>query len=131
MTSHSHAATARPADIASRQRDVHKRTIGAVVVVAPDQTFLIGEHRSPTRTTLLRLCDPLRRLSNLVDGETGDASRFFQAGLVGSNCLVEVLGRSRYESFVDPSLICDVGEPSVEQREVRAGINRKMHDSIL
>src|SRR6476659_2001446 len=119
MTSHSHAAAARSADIASCQRDVHKRPVGAVVVIAPNQTFLIGKHRSPTGTTLLRLCDPLRRLSNLIDGETGDASRFFQAGLVGSDCLVEVLGRSRYEGFVNPSLVCDVGEPRVERSEER------------
>src|SRR4029450_11411554 len=33
--------------------------------------------------------------------------------------------------FVDPPLVCDVGEPRVEQREVRAGINRKVHDPIL
>ena len=70
-------------------------------------------------------------LPNLVDGEAGDARRLFQAGLVGGDRLVEVLGRRRDERFVGPALFGDVSEPGIEQREVRARIDREVHHAIL
>ena len=62
VAAHAHAAAARPADIAGRQRHVHQRAVGAVVVVAPDQALLVGEHGAPPRAALLGLRDPLGRL---------------------------------------------------------------------
>ena len=42
MAAEADAAAARPADIASGERDIHQRAIRAVVVVAPDDAFLVG-----------------------------------------------------------------------------------------
>ena len=53
VAAHAHAAAAGTADIAGRERDVHERAVGAVVVVAPDQALLVGEHRAPARAALL------------------------------------------------------------------------------
>ena len=131
MAAHADAAAAGPADIAGRQRDVHQRAVGAVVVVAPDQPLLVGEHGAPPRAALLGLGDPFGGLADLVDGETGDPRRFFEARLVAGDRLVEVLGRCRDEGLVGPALVGDVGEPRVEQREIGAGIDRKVHDAIL
>ena len=47
VAAHADAAAAWPADIAGRERNVHQRPVGAVVVVAPDQALLVGEHRAP------------------------------------------------------------------------------------
>ena len=53
VAAHAHAAAAFAADIAGGERDVHQRAVGAIVVVAPDQALLIGEHRPPPRAALL------------------------------------------------------------------------------
>ena len=66
VTAEADAAAAGPADVAGRERHVHQRAVGAVVVVAPDQALLVGEHRAATRAARLRLGDPLRRLADLV-----------------------------------------------------------------
>ena len=49
VAAHAHAAAARTADVAGRERDVHQRAVGAIVVVAPDQALLVGEHGAPAR----------------------------------------------------------------------------------
>ena len=41
MAAHAHAAATRTADVARRERHVHERSVGTVVVVAPDETLLI------------------------------------------------------------------------------------------
>ena len=62
------AAAAGTADVARGERHVHQRAVGAVVVVAPDQALLVGEHGAAARAAFLRLGDPFRRLADLVDG---------------------------------------------------------------
>jgi len=42
-----HAPAARPTDIAGGKSDVHECTVRPVVVIPPDQPFLVGEHRTP------------------------------------------------------------------------------------
>ena len=115
---HAHAAAARSADIAGRQRHVHQRAVGAIVVVAPDEAFLVGEHRAASRPALLGLGDPLGRFLDVGDREAGDLGGIGEARLVGGNHLVEVLGRGRDERLVDPALLGNVGQPRVEQRKV-------------
>ena len=113
------------------KRDVHQRAVGAVVVVAPDQPLLVGEHRAPAGAALLGLRDPFGGLPYLIDSEAGEARRLFEARLVAGDRLVEVLGRGGDERLIGPALFGDVGEPSVEQRKIGAGIDREMHDAIL
>ena len=93
VTAKPHATAPRPADVAGRKRDVHQRPVGAVVVVAPDQPLLVGEHRAPTRAARLRLRNPLCRFPDLVGRQPGDAGRLLDAGLVSRQGLVEVSGR--------------------------------------
>ncbi len=62
VAAHAHAAAAIATDIAGGERDVHERGIGAIVVVAPDQAFLVGEHGAST-LAVLGLGDPGRRLT--------------------------------------------------------------------
>ena len=131
VPAHAHAAAAGAADVAGRQRHVHQRAIGAVVVVAPDEPLLVGEHRAPPRAALLRLRDPFGRLADLIDGQAGDLRRLLEARLVGRHRLVEVLGRSGDEGLVGPALLVDVGQPGVEQGEVGARIDREMHHAVL
>ena len=131
MSAHAHAAAAGSADIAGRKRDVHQRAVGAIVVVAPDQALLVGEHGAPARAALLRLRDPFGGLPDLIDRQAGDPCRLFKARLVGGDRLVEVLGRGRDEGLVGPALVGDVGEPGVEQREIGAGVDREMHHAVF
>ena len=79
VAAEAHAAAAGPTDVAGRERDVHERAVGAVVVVAPDQALLVGEHRAPAGTARLRLRDPFRRFADLVGREPGDAGRLLDA----------------------------------------------------
>ena len=94
MPAEADAAAAGTPDVARGERHVHQRTVGAVVVVAPDQALLVGEHRAAPRSACLRLGDPFRRLADLVDGQAGDPRRLLEARLVAGDRLVEVL-RSR------------------------------------
>ena len=131
MAAHAHAAAAGSPDIAGRKRDVHQRAVGAIVVVAPDQALLVGEHRAAAGAALLRLRDPFGGLPDLIDSEAGDARRVFEARLVAGKRLVEVLGRCGDERLVGPALVGDVGEPGVEQRKIGPGIDGKMHHAVL
>ena len=58
-------AAAEPTDVAGRQRHVHQRAIGAVVVVAPDDALLIGEHRAAPLPPSFGIRDPLCRLDDV------------------------------------------------------------------
>ncbi len=109
MAAHAHAAAAGTPDVAGGQRHVHKRAVGAVVVVAPDEALLIGKHGSPACIAFLRLGNPFRRLADLVGGEAGDAGRFVEADIVGRACLIEVFGRSVDEGLIRPALARNVG----------------------
>jgi hypothetical protein len=90
---HAQAAAAGPADIAGGERHVHRRPVGAVVVVAPDQALLAGEH-GPAPLAVLWLGDPVGGLLGLVDGKAGDLGRLLQGRLVRGDGLVEA-GRAR------------------------------------
>ena len=59
VSAHAHAAAAWASNVSGRERDVHKRAVGAIVVVAPDQPFLVCEHCPSARSAILRLRDPL------------------------------------------------------------------------
>ena len=78
-----------------------------------------------------RLRDPFGGLADLIDGQAGDLRCLLEAGLVGCHRLVEVVGRGGDEGLVGPALLGDVGEPGVEQREIGAGIDGKMHHVVL
>ena len=130
VAAHAHAAAAGPADIAGGERHVHQGPVGAVVVVAPDQALLVGEH-GPPPLAVLGLGDPVRRLLDLVDGEAGDFGRLLQRGLVGRDRLVEAGRAGGEELLVHPALLGDVGQPGVEQREVGAGVDREVQDVVL
>ena len=121
VAAEAHAAAAGTADVAGRERHVHQRAVGAVVVVAPDQALLVGEHRAAPGTAGLRLRDPLRRLADLVDRQPGDrAPPLRGVVLLPATALSKSFGRGRDEGLVDPALLGDVGQPGVEQREVGA-----------
>ena len=90
MAAHANAAAAGTPDVAGRERHVHERAVGAIVVVAPDQALLIGKHGAAPRIAGLGLRDPFSRLADLVGGQTGDLGRVIQAGLVGRLHLIEV-----------------------------------------
>ena len=67
----------------------------------------------------------------MVDGEPGDASGLVETSLVAGDRLVEVLGGVGDECLVGPALVGNVREPRIEQREVGARIDGKMHDAIF
>ena len=69
MAAHADATAAGAADIAGRERDIHEGAVGPVIVVAPDQALLIGEHRPPSSAALFGLGDPARRLADIVGFE--------------------------------------------------------------
>ena len=104
VAAHAHAAAARPADIAGRQRDVHQRAVGAVVVVAPDQALLVGEH-GPPALAVLGLGDPARPPS-------GSARRVRPVIFAASSSVVLLAASAsskpvvdaRDELLVDPAL---------------------------
>ena len=116
MAAHADATAARPADIAGRERDIHQRAVGAVVVVAPDQALFVGEHGPPTRIARLGLRDPFGGFADLVGSKARDCGGVFQRDLVGRLHLVEVGRRGIDEGFVGPALVRDVGHPRIEQR---------------
>ena len=131
VTAHANAAAAGTADVARRQRDIHQGAVGPVIVVAPDQPLLVGEHRAIARAAVLRFADPLGGGSNLVDSEPCDLGGVFERRLVRRHRLVEVLGRRGDEVLVSPALLGKVSEPGVEQREIGSGIDRQMHDVVF
>ena len=57
------AAAARTSDVAGRERNVHQRAVGMVVVVAPDQALLVGEHSPSPRAAVFWFADPFRGLA--------------------------------------------------------------------
>ncbi len=132
MAAHAHAAAARSADVSRRERHVHERAVGAVVVVAPDQTLLVGEHRPPPRAALLSAARSIRPIgeSDLTVKPVicAASSRLV---LLAADGLVEILGRGGDEGLVGPALVRDVGEPGVEQREVGARVDGKVHHAVL
>ena len=131
VSAHADATSTGPTNIAGRERDIHQGAVGAVVVVAPDQTLFVGEHRSTTRIARLWLRDPFGGFANLVGRQAGDLRCIFQADLVGRLHLIEVGRRGIDEGFVDPALVRNVGRPRVEQREIRAGVDRQVHDIVF
>ena len=130
MAAHPDAAAAFAAHIAGGERDIHQRCVGAVVVVAPDQALLVGEHGAPT-LSLLGFGDPSCRLAYLVDCQTGDLGSLFQGCAVGGERLVEILGRGVDERLIYPAFVGDLGQPGVEQHHVRARVHGKVHDVFL
>ena len=131
MAAHAHAAAARPADIAGRERDVHQRAVGAVVVVAPDQALLVGRTSCGVARRPAWAARSIRPIGDLIDREPGDLRRLLERRLVGGERLVEVLGRGGDEGLVGPALLGDVGQPGIEQREVGAGVDGEMHHAVL
>src|SRR5919106_1593953 len=119
------ATTAGAADVSRRQREVHERAVGPVIVVAPDQAFFVGEHRPPP-FSFLWLGDPGCRLLDPIYGQASYLSGLLQRRPVGGERLVEVLGRGGNELPVRPTLLGDVGRQGVEQCEIRAGVDRQM-----
>src|SRR6267142_4897082 len=111
MPTHANAAAAGTPDIAGGQRHVHKRAVGAVVVVAPDEALLIGKHGAPAWIAFLRLGNPFRGLADLVGGEAGDAGRLVEADIIGAACLIEVFGRSVDEGLIGPAFTRYVSQP--------------------
>ena len=71
VAAHAHAAATGPADVAGGQRDVHERGIGAIVVVAPDETLLVAEHGAAT-LAVLGFGDPGGGLDDVLGFEAGD-----------------------------------------------------------
>jgi hypothetical protein len=65
-------AAARPPDVAGGEREVHERAVGAVVVVAPDQTLLVAEHGPAPGAAFLGHGDPLGRLDDFGGVEPRD-----------------------------------------------------------
>ena len=103
MAAHAHAAAAWPADIAGRQRDVHQRLVGAVIVVAPDQSLLVSEHGAPPGAALLRLGDPLGRLADILGLQAGDLRGLLDRGVVRLDRVVVAAGAGRDEARDRPS----------------------------
>lgn len=126
-----HAATSRPTDVAGGESDIHERAVGAVVVVAPDQALLIGEHGAAARIAVLGRRYPLRRLADLVDREARQSGSLLQGRLVGRDHLVEAVGRSGDHCPVDPTLLGDVRHPGIEQRKIAARVDGQVHHPVL
>ncbi len=131
MTAHADASAARPSDVAGGERDIHKRAVGTVVVVAPDEALLIGEHRPATPAALLRLGDQGCGLADVVGLQPGDLCRFVDAHLVRREHLVEAGGRLADEGLVEPSLGGDLGHQRIEEDKVGAGPDGQVKDVRL
>ena len=93
VAAETHHAASGPPDISGRQREVHQRSVGAVVVVAPDQALLVGEHGPPARSIAFGFGDPPCRCLDVLDREPGNLRRLFKARPVALHCIV--VGRER------------------------------------
>ena len=131
MTAHADAAPAGAADIAGRQRNVHEGAVGPVIVVAPDQALLIGEHRPPASAALLGFGDPARSLADVVRLETRDPGGFIDADLVRGEHFVKAGRRFADEITIEPSLRRDLGHQRVEEDQIGARFERQMKDVRL
>src|SRR5271166_2017817 len=65
VAAHANATAAWPAYVASCERDVHQRAVRSVIVIPPDESFFITEHRPASLPTLLGFNDPCSRLADL------------------------------------------------------------------
>ena len=122
MAAHADAAAAGPADIAGRQRDVHEGAVGPVIVVAPDQPLLIGEHRPPARAALLGLGDPARRLADVLRLKTRDAAASSMPTLFAASISSKPVVDLPDEIAIEPSLRRDLGHQRVEEDQIGARI---------
>ena len=99
MAAHAHTPASRAADIAGRQCDIHQRSVGAVIVVAPDQALFVGEHRPPPRAALLGFGDPTRRFADVIGVKPRDISGFAMptlfAATISSKPVVDVADEIR------------------------------------
>src|SRR5208282_4466117 len=109
MTAHADAAPAGATDIAGRQSDVHECAVGPVIVVAPDQALLIGEHRPPAGAALLGFGNPARSLADVLRPKTRDAGDFIDGDPVRGEHFVKAGRRFPDEITIDPSLRRDFG----------------------
>src|SRR3546814_14779957 len=97
VAAHPHAATALTPDVAGRQRDVHQRRIGAVVVVAPDEALLVSEHRPPPSTAFLGHGDPFGSLHDLGGIESGYFGGLLTRHGIAGDRIAEAVGMGAEE----------------------------------
>jgi hypothetical protein len=75
-----------------------------IVVVAPDDAFLVDVHRVRAVPACLWLVGPIGGLLELRDGDAGDLARLLERKLVRLDGGVEILGVARDEVLVVPTL---------------------------
>ena len=134
-------ATAFAPDVAGGEGDVHQRTNGAVVVIAPDDALFIRRHAFAARA-VLGFGDPGCGLCDVGGRDAADCSCLVQRQLASGPCRLETAKGSgvlrifrqgltgkcgRFDEIgVDPALVGNFGEQRVEQREIGAGIDLQM-----
>ena len=123
------AATA--ADVVRGDDQIEQGRLDGVVVIAPDDAFLIGMHGALHLAVCLGFVGPLGCLLELGDGYAGDLAAFIQAHLVGGGGLIETLGALGNEVAVYPALLDHIGEQAVEQGHVGAGLDVQVQHPVL
>ncbi len=132
MASEPNNAATRTADVAGRKRQVYDGAVGAVIVVAPDDSLLVAEHRASAFAAGFWFGNPLGCFDDIVGLEPGNLNRIVDRRPVRGQGRVEVgerlivrcttrprdqcrtlLGRQRAgrdERLVGPSLVGDVSQ---------------------
>ncbi len=121
----------RRPDVVRREHEVDQRRLDQIVVVAPDDAFLVGVHRSRPMPRSLGLVGPLRCLAQLGDRNAGDPRCPPRATACWPRRPRRIPGVLRDELVVVPALLDDVGEERVEQRDVGAGLDVEVQDVVL
>ena len=67
----------------------------------------------------------------LIDGQACDLRCLLEARLIACRRLVEVISRGGNEGLVRQAFLIDVGEPGVEQGQVGARVDGKVHHAVL
>ena len=147
VTAKSAGTTTFAANVTGCQRDVHQRADRAVIVVAPDDALLVAGHAFAAAAVIMRLGNPFGRL---LDVGGLNATDFRCLGQRSPACLHRVVEAAKAcgmrlvlrhgfatlerrvgdELRIDPALIHDMGQQSVEQHHVRAFRNREVQDVL-
>mmetsp|Transcript_155 Transcript_155/g.494 ORF Transcript_155/g.494 Transcript_155/m.494 type:complete len:223 (-) Transcript_155:2372-3040(-) len=133
-----HTAPHTP-NVAAGEAKVHQSANGAVIVVAPDDAFLIGNDGFETGTIVLGLGIPLRGFDDIGLRNAGDLSgircrnpdrveccvkaakgRRMRFGLGNLHCGLD--GRRGHKCAVHPALIRHIGQDGIQKRQVCAGV---------
>ncbi|KAF0137771.1 MAG: hypothetical protein FD153_1610 [Rhodospirillaceae bacterium] len=126
VTAQAADAGATAADVLGRQHETDQRTLDHVVVIAPDDAFLIRVKGARAVTRGFGLVGPLGRLDELGDRDARCLGAIFQAHAVGFDGVFKAARVLGDVLLVVPAFVHHIREQSVEECRIGARLDIQM-----